>query len=196
LARGPRERLIGLLDYVEQVVRLDESVAFRVSDYRLADGTSFAIRPSDTTNLPGLQLDMQEEEGPVWLAVSRLARREPPSPPPEIAEWILVSTDPARLPEPRLRRATNGMVVERAAPTSADARSDHMIAVRRREEMREANVCLEGHPAIASPIQSWIAGPWAAWATEEMPRRWTIALYQQLYKIFQMVDFRRRGQPH
>jgi very-short-patch-repair endonuclease/transcription elongation GreA/GreB family factor len=188
LARGPRERLIGLLDYVEQVVRLDESVAFRVSDYRLADGTSFAIRPSDTTNLPGIQLDVQEEEGPVWLAVSRLARREPPSPPPEIAEWILVSTDPARLPEPRLRRATNGMVLERPAATSADARSDHMIAVRRREEMREANVCLEGHPAIASAIQSWISGPWAAWATEEMPRRRTIALYQQLYKIFQMVD--------
>jgi hypothetical protein len=68
----------------------------------------------------------------------------------------------------------------------ADARSDHMIAVRRRDEMREANVCLEGQPGIASAIQSWIAGPWAAWATE--PRRRTIAIYQQLYKIFQMVD--------
>jgi very-short-patch-repair endonuclease len=189
LARGPRERLIGLLDYVEQVVRLDESVAFRVSDYRLADGTSFAIRPSDTTNLPGIQLDVQEEEGPVWLAVSRLARREPPSPPSEIAEWILVSADPARLPEPRLRRPTNGLIVERTgALTHADARSDHMIALRRRDEMREASVRLEGQPAIASAIQSWIAGPWAAWATEEMPRRRTIALYQQLYKIFQMVD--------
>jgi very-short-patch-repair endonuclease len=190
LARGPRERLIGLLDYVEQVVRLDESVAFRVSDYRLADGTSFAIRPSDTTNLPGVQLDVQEEEGPVWLAVARLARKEPPSPPPEIADWILTSADPARLPEARSRRPTNGMLIERtAALTHTDARSDQMIAVaRRREEMREVNVCLEGQPATAAAIQSWITGPWAAWATEEMPRRRTIALYQQLYKIFQMVD--------
>jgi len=190
LARGPRERLIGLLDYVEQVVRLDESVAFRVSDYRLADGTSFAIRPSDTANLPGIQLDMQEEEGPVWLAVARLPRREPPTPPPEIAEWILTSADPARLPEARLRRPTNGLVVERAGTlTHADARSEQMIAVaRRREELREVNVYLEGQPATASAIQSWITGPWATWATEEMPRRRTIALYQQLYKIFQMVD--------
>ena len=190
MARGPRERLIGLLDYVEQVVRLDESVAFRVSDYRLADGTSFAIRPSDTANLPGIQLDMQEEEGPVWLAVARLPRREPPTPPPEIAEWILTSADPARLPEARLRRPTNGLVVERAGTlTHADARSEQMIAVaRRREELREVNVYLEGQPATASAIQSWITGPWATWATEETPRRRTIALYQQLYKIFQMVD--------
>jgi AAA domain len=187
LARGPRERLIGLLDYVEQVVRLDESVAFRVSDYRLADGTSFAIRPSETTNLPGIQLDMQEEEGPVWLAVARLPRREPPTPPPEIAEWILTSADPARLPEARSRRPTNGLVVERAGTlTHADARSDEVA--RRREEMREVSVYLEGQPATASAIQSWITGPWATWATEELPRRRTIALYQQLYKIFQMVD--------
>jgi very-short-patch-repair endonuclease len=190
LARGLRERLIGLLDYVEQVVRLDESVAFRVSEYRLVDGTSFAIRASDTTNLPGVQLDVQEEEGPVWLSVARLTRREPPPPPPEIAEWILVSADPARLPEARFRRPTNGMIVERAGVlTHPDARSDDTIVVpRRRDEMRGVNIGLEGQPAIASTIQSWIAGPWAAWATEEMPRRRTIALYQQLYKIFQMVD--------
>jgi hypothetical protein len=30
-----RQKLIGLLDYVEQVVRLDERVAFRLSEYRL-----------------------------------------------------------------------------------------------------------------------------------------------------------------
>ena len=99
MARGPRERLIGLFDYVEQVVRLDESVAFRVSDYRLADGTSFAIRPSDTANLPGIQLDMQEEEGPVWLAVARLPRREPPTPPPELA-LTLPETEHSRTARP------------------------------------------------------------------------------------------------
>ncbi len=38
-----RQKLIGLLDYVEQVVRLDERVAFRLSEYRLPDGTTFAV---------------------------------------------------------------------------------------------------------------------------------------------------------
>ena len=40
-----RQRLIGLLDYVEQVVRLDERVAFRVSEYRLPDGIT--VSPDD-----------------------------------------------------------------------------------------------------------------------------------------------------
>jgi hypothetical protein len=33
-----RQKLIGLLDYVEQVIRLDERVVFRLSEYRLAFG--------------------------------------------------------------------------------------------------------------------------------------------------------------
>ena len=36
------EKLVDLLDYVEQVVRLDERVAFRLAGYRLPDG---AARP-------------------------------------------------------------------------------------------------------------------------------------------------------
>jgi hypothetical protein len=36
LTRGPCAKLVSLLDYVEQVVRLDDRVAFRLSDFRLA----------------------------------------------------------------------------------------------------------------------------------------------------------------
>jgi hypothetical protein len=38
--RNERENLINLLDYVEQVVRLDERIAFQLSDYRLPDGSA------------------------------------------------------------------------------------------------------------------------------------------------------------
>ena len=48
------ERLVELLDYVEQVVRLDERVAFRLADYRLPDGTALAVRPADVAGLPGV----------------------------------------------------------------------------------------------------------------------------------------------
>ena len=184
MGSGPRERLVGLLNYVEQVVRLNESVTFRVSDYRLTDGTCFAIRESDATDLPGVQLDAQDE-GPVWLAIARLTRREPPSPPPEIANWIVASADPARLPEVRGHLSVTATALER----NADARSDELMALsRHREVPRDITVHVEDQSALASAIESWIAGPWAAWATEELPRRRTIALYQQLYKIFQMVD--------
>ena len=97
-----RQKLIGLLDYVEQVVRLDERVAFRLSEYRLPDGTTFAIAKKDTQNLPGIRHDHRDDEGPVWLEVERLVRREPPAPPATIAEWLVVPADPARSPEARV----------------------------------------------------------------------------------------------
>src|SRR3984893_7094630 len=94
-----RQKLIGLLDYVEQVVRLDERVAFRLSEYHLPDGTTFAVTKADTQNLPSVRHDDRDEEGPVWLEGQRLSRRGPPSPPKELSEWVLLSADPARPPE-------------------------------------------------------------------------------------------------
>src|SRR6202021_840629 len=41
---------------------------------------------------------------------------------------------------------------------------------------------------IAPAINVWIAGPWTAWSVAELPRRRTIALYQVLYKIFQLME--------
>jgi hypothetical protein len=119
LPKGPREKLVGLLDYVEQVVRLDERVAFRLSEYRLPDGAAFAIAQSDTRDLPGIHHDVREEEGPVWLEVMRLPRKEPPAPPAEIAEWIVLSSDPARAPEPLSQRIVTVTAVERDAALGA-----------------------------------------------------------------------------
>jgi hypothetical protein len=99
-----RQKLIGLLDYVEQVVRPDERVAFRLSEYHLPDGTTFAVAKNDTQNLPGVRHDHRDDEGPVWLEVERLVRREPPSPPETIADWLVVPAEPARSPEMRSAR--------------------------------------------------------------------------------------------
>jgi very-short-patch-repair endonuclease len=196
LPKGPREKLVGLLDYVEQVVRLDERVAFRLSEYRLPDGTTFALAEPDTRNLPGIHHDLREEEGPVWLEVKRLARKEPPAPPPEIAEWIMVSADPARTPEKHSERMVTVSVGERDAALAAGTvrPDDVMEAPRKRDDPPNAPplydliLRLEDRPDVAAAIEAWIAGPWTVWAAEELPRRRTIALYQQLYKVFQMVE--------
>lgn len=68
-----RQKLIGLLDYVEQVIRLDERIAFRLSEYRLPDGTFFAVGKNDTQNLPSVRHDHRDEEGPVWLEVGSVS---------------------------------------------------------------------------------------------------------------------------
>jgi len=191
-----RKKLIGLLDYVEQVVRLDERVAFRVSEYRLPDGTAFAVGKNDTQNLPGVRHDHRDEEGPVWLEVERLVRKEPPARPDNIAEWIIVSADPARSPEARSERLVTVTAAQRdAALASGEVRPDDVLeAPRKRNEPDDApprfdlKLRLEDRPQIATAINQWIAGPWTEWSTAELPRRRTIALYQVLYKIFQLLE--------
>ena len=196
LAKGTRQKLVGLLDYVEQVVRLDERVAFRLSEYRLPDGSTFAVGAADTRNLPEIHHDVREDEGPVWLEISRLARLEPPAPPNDIAEWIALSADPATLPTGRTQRIVTVTGVERDVALSRQlVRPENVIeAPRKRGEPLNSPtrydliLHLQDHPEIAEAIGLWIAGPWTAWASEELPRRRTIALYQQFYKVFQTKE--------
>ena len=160
-----RQKLIGLLDYVEQVVRLDERVAFRLSEYRLPDGTTFAVAKSDTQNLPGIRHDHRDDEGPVWLEVERLARKEPPAPPENIVEWVIVPADPARSPEVRAERLVTVTAAERdAALARGDVRPDDVLdAPRKRGEPENApprydlKLRLEDRPEIAAAINLWIA---------------------------------------
>ncbi|MFZ3351461.1 MAG: AAA domain-containing protein [Xanthobacteraceae bacterium] len=191
-----RQKLIGLLDYVEQVVRLDERVAFRLSEYRLPDSTAFAVSRSDTQNLPGVRHDHRDDEGPVWLEVERLVRKEPPSPPKDIAEWLVVAADPGRSPEIRSERFVTVTAAERgAALANGSVRPDDVLeAPRKRGERADApprydlKLRLEDHPETSNAISLWIAGPWTEWSTVELPRRKTITLYQGLYKIFQLLE--------
>ena len=192
----PRQKLVGLLDYIEQVVRLDERVAFRLSEYRLPDGSTFAVSKADTRNLPSVRHDLRDEEGPVWLEIERLARKEPPPPPKELIDWIILSPDPMRHPEARAHRLVTVSAAERdAALAKGEVRPDDVLkAPRKRGEPENApprfdlKLRLDDRPTVATAIERWIAGPWTSWSTEEIPRRRTIALYQQLYKVFQLLE--------
>lgn len=72
-------RLTGLLDYVEALVKLDERVAKRLSQHKLADGTQFILHQHELAGLPALTLDTRDSDGPVWLQIKRLQRSNPPS---------------------------------------------------------------------------------------------------------------------
>ena len=191
-----RQRLIGLLDYIEQVVRLDERVAFRLSEYHLPDGSTFAIGKSDTQNLPSVRHDHRDEEGAVWLEVERLSRKEPPAPPEELAEWIVLSADPIRPPEVRNERIVTVSPAERdAALAKGEVRPDDVLeAPRKRGDPENApsrfdlTLRLEDRPELNDSIADWITKTWTAWSVTEQPRRRTIALYQVLYKIFQLME--------
>ena len=78
---GPRERLARLLNYVEQVVRLDERVVFQLSDYHLPDGTAFAINGLEHRTCPVFALvfaTMKDQFGLKWRG--SLVRNRPRRP--------------------------------------------------------------------------------------------------------------------
>ena len=81
------------------------------------------------------------------------------------------------------------------ALAKAEVRPDDvLVAPRKRGEPDNApprfdlKFRLEDRPDTAKAIDEWIAGPWTQWAAEEIPRRRTIKLYQQLYKVFQLLE--------
>ena len=75
---GPREKLVRLLDYIEQVIRLDEKVVFQLSDYRLPDGTSVSLAPSTWIRLGSAlaPATMKDRCGSKWRA-SHAKNRHP-----------------------------------------------------------------------------------------------------------------------
>jgi hypothetical protein len=91
-------RLNGLLDYVEALVKLDERLATRLAQHKLADGSQFILHEHELSGLPGMTLDSSDADGAVWLRMQRLQRTAAPPATKEIAEWIEVSNDPSRSP--------------------------------------------------------------------------------------------------
>lgn len=173
---GARQRLVGLFDYIEHVVRLDERVALRVSEYRLPDGSTFAISKSDTHDLPSVRHDLRDEEGPVWLEVERLARREPPRPPKEIADWVVLSADPSRIPETRTHRIVTVSTAQRDAVLEKGlVRPDDVLASPRKSgEAANAppkfdlKLRLEDRPALKTAIERWVAEQWSVYRARQV----------------------------
>lgn len=191
-----RQKLIGLLDYVEQVVRLDERVSFRLSEYHLPDGTSFTVRQADTRNLPGVRHDHNDDDGPIWLELERLTRKEPPTRPEAIVDWVVVTGDPTKAPDVRSERLITVSAAEKdAALAAGEVRADDVLDAPRKRGQAETTtpqydlrLRLEDRPELAEQINQWIAGPWSEWSALEIPRRRTISLYQSFYKVFQLLE--------
>ncbi len=191
--KSPGEKLVHLLDYVEQVVRLDERVAFRLADYRLADGAAVAIRADEITGLPGVSTDLADDDGPIWLAVERLARAAPPAPPERLSPWILDGSDPQVPPTLRRERLITVTPAERAALIAAERAGEEDFATvpARDGETSGAfdlRLRLDDQPGLEPDFEVWRVTIWQDWADGEASRRRTIAVYGQIYRLQQQLE--------
>jgi hypothetical protein len=188
-------RLAGLLDYVEALVKLDERVATRLSQHKLPDGSQFILHQHELVGLPGVQGDLSDEDGPIWLRVQRLQRTVPPKVGPELKDWIDISNDPASPPsfrETLHRRVSEAEQQELVG--SGEARADDCIRSikadagdRPDEKFFDVMLRLEDRPQLREALEAYSSGPWAKWSEIEKPRRRSIAVYQRLFPIAQRL---------
>jgi hypothetical protein len=139
-----------------------------------------------------------DEDGPIWLAVERLSRLEPPAVDMELRIWIDIPDDPAKPPS-----------VRQSAVISVDgAEKDRLIAAcETREEVAEAvnvdgtagiwsvRVWLEDRPHLAARLDAYVSGPWASWSETEGKRRTTIAIYERLLEMAEVARAANVEQP-
>ncbi|KJC45292.1 hypothetical protein UP06_14790 [Bradyrhizobium sp. LTSP857] len=188
-------RLTGLLDYVEALVKLDERVATRLSQHKLADGSQFALHQHEIAGLPAIQCDTSDADGPIWLRVQRLQRTTPPAFDEDGKEWIDVSNDPlrvpvirdplhVRVPEAEQQRliATGEARPEDCVPSLKTEKSDTP-----NQKFYDVMLRLEDRPALRDALEQYCAGPWSLWSEVEKPRRRSIAVYQRLFEIAQRL---------
>jgi hypothetical protein len=185
------KRLKELLDYVGQVIKLDERPAFKLSEYRLANGQTFVFHQHELHALPGITHDLTDDDGAVWLCVERLKRNDPPKPSDTLAPWLELSTDPERTPSVRdhmlmtvskpecdeLVAAGQARAEDCAESLSLDAKGQFDVRLR-----------LEDRPQIAQDAEQYVTLSWLPWSVGERPRRRSIALYQKLFEVVQLSE--------
>jgi very-short-patch-repair endonuclease len=155
-----RERLITLLEYIEHVEKLNRKPAFTIpTDF-------YAGYEHELRGLPGVEFDVTAEGDEVWLRVPRLKEEDPPEPPALLRSWLNQSKNPDK--EPTLRDELvidprrPGAVAERIK-RSSNAQIDHLFA-------------------------QYLSEVWTPWAEHERPRRRTIALYNRLFLLEQVLE--------
>lgn len=193
--RFAARRLTGLLDYVEALVKLDERVALRLSQHKLADGSQFIIHQHELVGLPGIKSDFADNDGPIWLRIQRLPRSAPPEVATEYVEWIDISTDPTRAPE--IRDVIHHRILEaeqQRLVAEGKARAEDCIRSLKLDKSDPPNqtfydvmLRLEDRPDTRAALEAYCAGPWAEWSELEKPRRRSIAVYQRLFEIAQRL---------
>ena len=182
-------RVAKLLEYIGEVVRLDERPAFRLADHRLATGQRLVLHRHEAADLPGLALDLSDDDGPVWLRLERLKRIDPPAPPESAPPWLDVSPDPDREPVAKAFLIRTVPPAEKdALVASGEARPEDCAEAAAEPGFFDVRLRLEDRPAVAAEIETYRGETWRAWAEAERPRRRAMALYQKLFELAQLAD--------
>ena len=148
-----KSRLVGILEYIEQVEKLKRKSAFTVPD------DIFSAYQSIMKGLPGIEFNLQHDGDDLWLRISRLTELPCPDPDETLKPWVTLHKSPDKKPE--LKVAI--FIYEGNLPTG---------------EQR-----LDDHPEIQEAFVQFVDSVWESWAVIESPRRKSISIYNKLFTV-------------
>jgi very-short-patch-repair endonuclease len=154
----PQERLIGLLEYIEQVEKLKKTAPTKVP------GEYFKVAQGEIQGLPGVEFNLIDGGDDVWMRLSRLIEQDPPDPGASLRPWVSLSKSLEKKPELR----------------------NEIIA--RKDRTTEVYLKLSDFPGIKKSFDRYVTDVWEAWTAAERPRRKSIQLYNKLFAIQQQLE--------
>lgn len=166
-----RERIIDLISYVEATERDKLKTVLDVAQHK-----GFLYSEADLAGLPGVILNRTLLDDVIWMQVDRLAKRPPPLPDDlELRCWLPLRDTPD-VP-PKLASEISGhLLIEAGLIPAEDAPS---------------NVSLDTYinsERVQSNFTNYVTVAWEKWSAQEKPRRRTIALYNSLFALRQMLE--------
>ncbi|KUG06056.1 AAA domain-containing protein [Solirubrum puertoriconensis] len=173
-----RERLLALLNYTRESVRLKASPAADVTRQ-----SSFCALESQLDGLPGIALNVDADEEELWLRVERLKETCAPV----IADTVLstlteLTNNPGKSPRLRPQLPAQTLLRLGLLPEGVAERPDYDPL---------ASVQLAALPQfnqLTTELTQYQQQEWQPWALEETRRRRTIGWYSRLYALKQQLD--------
>jgi hypothetical protein len=153
-----QQRLVSMLDYLEQWDKLNRSATFDVAAHQ----GGFIAWQAELESLPGIHLNLADPLGEVWMEIERLRPVKPPPPAAALIPWLFVRDDPS------------------SEPTHRDELPN--------AETPEEPFIFDEVPGLSSAFEGYVDGAWAAWAETEMPHRKSIATYDKLFNLLQTIE--------
>lgn len=151
------EKVIDLLNYIEQVEKLKRKPAFSVPD------EFFVAHRNELVGLPELQFNLQIEGDDVWLRLPRLHEVAAPDLDAALKPWVTLSKSPDKPPE---------------------LKKEISVAVPGQAALQES---LENHPEIRAQFAWYLEFMWNPWSQTERPRRKAISIYNRLFSLQQAI---------
>lgn len=154
------QRLLNVLDYIEEVEKVGRPIPFRVADHKRT-----AFFEHELEGLPGICFDA-DPSNQIWLEVKRQQPIDPPKLENErLAALIKILNDPRK--EPLLDETALLEMVENEEVEDFNEQSA--------EEVRKA-------------YRDYLNGPFKRWALTERPRRDAIRIYATLFGIKRSME--------